>query len=701
MLYIRVFLALIFASAHSYAQVEWQSTNGPEGGTIDAVFVGDNGDIFAGNNPGSIFKSTDNGDSWSLLYGDFGFVRINEIAANSTGDLFACTNRGLFRSSDNGASWLVLENGLLNNHVFSILIPSSNSIFVGTLDGIFLSMDNGENWVEADSSFRGNQVLKLIENSNGRFFAGTIKGVFRSLDNGVSWQEKNTGLDNSASLIIRDMVVKTNDFLFIATHDGVYLSNDNGENWLKKSNGIDNDRMGAVAVSPQGQIFAGTSVVDAGIFVSTDDGDNWTQIGSSPHAVKAMAVNVSGHLFVGTNIYGIYRSIDNATIQQVNSGLHATIVIGLALNASGDLVAATNNSLHNFSSSSQIWTETPLDTFVSLRFLASKPSNGYLFVGSGGQGILRSTDGGGTWGFANNGITNLFVNALTTASNGDIFAGASKGQIFRSPDDGDNWTELTTAPGIPANAFFEGLAANASGHIFACTASHGAFRSTDNGTTWQEINIGLNSSTCEDFIFKSNGDVVVATFNGVFVSNNNGDSWADAGAPPAFFTGLAVDSNDNIYAVGEVGVWIWSATDGSWYEANDSLGKRDLNDILIQPNGNIFVGTSGAGVYRATIAPTSVSGEQASNPESFSLLQNYPNPFNPSTVISYDLDESGKVELAVFNILGHQVATLYKGFQNAGTYKISFNAKTLVAGIYIYQIKFDNQLQRRKLVLLR
>ena len=160
-------------------------------------------------------------------------------------------------------------------------------------------------------------------------------------------------------------------------------------------------------------------------------------------------------------------------------------------------------------------------------------------------------------------------------------------------------------------------------------------------------------------------------------------------------------SNDNIYTAGEAGLWIWSATDGSWSEANNNLEKKDLNDILVEPNGNIFVGTAGAGVYRGSMMATSVSGEQAANPESFSLLQNYPNPFNPSTVISYDLDKSGKVELAVFNILGQQVTTLYKGFQNAGTYKISFNAKNLVAGIYIYLIKFDNQLQRRKLVLLR
>jgi len=88
-------------------------------------------------------------------------------------------------------------------------------------------------------------------------------------------------------------------------------------------------------------------------------------------------------------------------------------------------------------------------------------------------------------------------------------------------------------------------------------------------------------------------------------------------------------------------------------------------------------------------------------PANFTLSQNYPNPFNPTTNIEYSVPKSSFVSLKVYNILGQEVATLYQGYQKAGTYKVDFNASTLASGIYLYQMRAGSVTLTKKLVLMK
>ncbi len=88
-------------------------------------------------------------------------------------------------------------------------------------------------------------------------------------------------------------------------------------------------------------------------------------------------------------------------------------------------------------------------------------------------------------------------------------------------------------------------------------------------------------------------------------------------------------------------------------------------------------------------------------PSSTSLLQNYPNPFNPRTSISYRLAQSGRVELAIYNVLGERVATLANKSKLAGEYTLSFDASGLTSGVYFYTLTSGDIRQTRKMLLLR
>ena len=90
-----------------------------------------------------------------------------------------------------------------------------------------------------------------------------------------------------------------------------------------------------------------------------------------------------------------------------------------------------------------------------------------------------------------------------------------------------------------------------------------------------------------------------------------------------------------------------------------------------------------------------------STPLSFSLSQNYPNPFNPSTKIKYELPVASKVTIKIYDILGREVTTLVNKSQNAGRYEIEFNANNLPSGVYIYQIRANEFISARKLMLIK
>ncbi len=98
---------------------------------------------------------------------------------------------------------------------------------------------------------------------------------------------------------------------------------------------------------------------------------------------------------------------------------------------------------------------------------------------------------------------------------------------------------------------------------------------------------------------------------------------------------------------------------------------------------------------------TDIKEQNRSIPKSFYISQNYPNPFNPSTIISYSLSKSDHVTLNVYNILGQKVDVLVNEKKPAGKYEIDFNAGNLSSGAYFYMLQAGNQIETKKMILLR
>ncbi len=85
----------------------------------------------------------------------------------------------------------------------------------------------------------------------------------------------------------------------------------------------------------------------------------------------------------------------------------------------------------------------------------------------------------------------------------------------------------------------------------------------------------------------------------------------------------------------------------------------------------------------------------------YALMQNYPNPFNPSTMIKYNLKETGLVTVKVYDVLGREAATLVNEVQNAGLHSFNFNASHLSSGVYLYQIHSGDFTAVKKMMLVK
>jgi len=111
----------------------------------------------------------------------------------------------------------------------------------------------------------------------------------------------------------------------------------------------------------------------------------------------------------------------------------------------------------------------------------------------------------------------------------------------------------------------------------------------------------------------------------------------------------------------------------------------------------------------ATVLNSVSSGMPTSNEELISevpaqirLNQNYPNPFNPTTQITFELANPANVSLEIYSVTGKKIMTLENNrFRQAGTHTVTFEGSSLASGIYIYQLKANDQVFTRKMTLIK
>lgn len=211
--------------------------------------------MYAGTEPGEVYKSIDQGQNWVQVTKtiDFGSgVSAVEVHPTNPDIVFAGGNLGVFRSTDGGVNWTnILPQ--TNFNVNEILINPGNDqvILVASDKGLHRSTDGGTNWTQLytqktyDLKLKpgNNNIVYLVKNNPNLI----ICEFYRSSDMGATWTIQSNGwytstdaarTDGGARLAVTaadpERVYayligesKENDYGFI----GVYRSNDGGTSW--------------------------------------------------------------------------------------------------------------------------------------------------------------------------------------------------------------------------------------------------------------------------------------------------------------------------------------------------------------------------------------------------------------------------------------------------------------------------------------
>jgi glucose/arabinose dehydrogenase len=142
-----------------------------------------------------------------------------------------------------------------------------------------------------------------------------------------------------------------------------------------------------------------------------------------------------------------------------------------------------------------------------------------------------------------------------------------------------------------------------------------------------------------------------------------------------------------------------------------TTASSSISSFGVDENNELYLVSLDGKIYGFTPTITNVTDKQSVN--DFRLMQNFPNPFNPSTKIRYSVpnltgsmsNQSLRVTLKVYDILGNEIVVLVDKEQPAGVYEVEFNSdiinKKSSSGVYFYKLTAGSFLESKKMILLK
>jgi ligand-binding sensor domain-containing protein len=224
-----------------------------------AVDPSDANRVWAATDGGGVFTSNDGAATWAPTAAAIPEARVNVVAVDPSGVIFAGTRGGMFRSGDLGASWDNISTGLTDLRVLALAIDPRvpTRIFCTTRDGVFRSIDGGGLWQSAITGLgaAGVEDFAFDETAAGVWAASDL-GVFHSTDAGDLWTA-TAPLPDPVTVAV---VVASDGTVWVGTEvSGLFTSDDGGASWQAAGAEVTTPLIVHLSSDSGGRLYAGTA----------------------------------------------------------------------------------------------------------------------------------------------------------------------------------------------------------------------------------------------------------------------------------------------------------------------------------------------------------------------------------------------------------------------------------------------------------
>lgn len=500
-------------------------------------------------------RSTDGGTTWTVRLSTNWCTDL-ALSPSAPATVFAAIHSdGIYKSTDDGSSWTKLTNGLPSGGFgrinMAISLNDTNVIYAsfiansGALYGMYKTTNAGNSWFNLPNTpnyvgYQGwydNCVIIHPTNPNICYAGGVFPygsgyyGLIKTTDGGNSWVDVTIGSNGQLHPDQHCLAFGPDNTLWVGNDGGIWKTADGGQTWINCNHTLGVTQFYTLAIHPTNSNFLLGGNQDNGSEWYTGS-LGWPQVFAGDGGPVAIEWD-SPNIFYTTYVHMTY-------LYKYDNGVWLGDVTGPW---SGDRASWCNGPL--------VIDPNQIDALLA-----------------GTYRVFRTTNSGNSWaqisGDLTNGTGHLRALAVSTAGSNTIYSGSSDGRVYVTTD-GSTWNpRYSGLPVAPIPDIVTDPTNWQTAYICIDQSTDGrVYKTTDAGISWSDITGDLSTglramSMTADFSLNP-PTLYLGTDYGVYYSTNSGSNWSRYGStlPNVAIYEIGCDTANGLLVASTHGRGMW------------------------------------------------------------------------------------------------------------------------------------------------